>query len=50
VYVDNAPIVIAHARALLADGEIAEVVHADLRQPAQLLAAPGVTSADFRDR
>jgi hypothetical protein len=43
VYVDNDPIVIAHARALLADGEIATVVHADLRQPAQLLAAPGVT-------
>jgi S-adenosyl methyltransferase len=43
VYVDNDPIVIAHARALLADGETASVVHADLRQPAQLLAAPGVT-------
>lgn len=44
VYVDNDPIVVAHARALLADGETASVVHADLRQPAQLLAAPGVTS------
>jgi hypothetical protein len=39
VYVDNDPIVVAHARALLADGEMAEVVQADLRQPAQLLAA-----------
>jgi hypothetical protein len=48
VYVDNDPIVIAHARALLADGEIATVVHADLRQPAELLAAPGVTKVlDF---
>lgn len=42
VYVDNDPIVIAHARALLADGEVTSVVHADLRQPAQLLTAPGV--------
>ena len=48
VYVDNDPIVIAHARALLADGEIATVVHADLRQPAELLAARGVTKVlDF---
>jgi hypothetical protein len=48
VYVDNDPIVVAHARALLADGEMASVAHADLRQPAQLLAAPGVTrSLDF---
>jgi hypothetical protein len=42
VYIDNDPIVIAHTRALLADGEMARVVHADLRQPAELLAAPGV--------
>jgi trans-aconitate methyltransferase len=48
VYVDNDPIVIAHARALLADGSIASVVHGDLRQPAELLADPGVTMAlDF---
>jgi len=43
VYVDNDPIVIAHARALLADGETATVVRADLRQPKELLTAPGVT-------
>jgi hypothetical protein len=48
VYVDNDPIVVAHTRALLADGKNATVVHADLRQPAELLAAPGLTSSlDF---
>lgn len=48
VYVDNDPIVVAHARALLADGEAADVVQADLRQPAKLLAAPGVAGGlDF---
>ncbi len=47
VYVDNDPIVIAHARALLADGEQATVVHADLREPERLLAAPGI--ADVLD-
>jgi hypothetical protein len=43
VYVDNDPIVVAHARALLADGDTVRVVHADLRQPQELLTAPGVT-------
>jgi len=48
VYVDNDPIVVAHARALLADGGQASVVHADLREPGKLLAAPGVAGAlDF---
>jgi hypothetical protein len=48
VYVDNDPIVITHTRALLADTHAAAVVHADLRQPEQLLDAPGVTSVlDF---
>lgn len=48
VYVDNDPIVIAHARALLADGESASVVHGDLRRPADLLAEPGVAAGlDF---
>jgi hypothetical protein len=42
VYVDNDPIVVAHARALLADGTQATVVHADLREPDRLLAAPGI--------
>jgi S-adenosyl methyltransferase len=48
VYVDNDPIVVAHARALLADGTQATVVHADLREPDRLLAAPGIAGVlDF---
>lgn len=41
VYADNDPIVVAHARALLADGEKTSVVHADLRDP-DLLAGPEI--------
>jgi hypothetical protein len=44
VYVDNDPLVLAHARALLTsspDGRTA-YVHADIRDPAALLAAPAV--------
>jgi hypothetical protein len=48
VYVDNDPIVVAHARVLLTDGQRASVVHADLREPAELLAAPGIANVlDF---
>jgi hypothetical protein len=42
VYVDNDPIVIAHARALLAGSGPVSVVPGDLRKPADLLAAPAV--------
>lgn len=38
VYVDNDPVVLAHARALLADNRETVVVAGDLRQPASLLA------------
>ncbi|WP_329560959.1 SAM-dependent methyltransferase [Kitasatospora sp. NBC_01266] len=38
VYVDNDPVVLAHARALLADNRETVVVAGDLRQPAALLA------------
>ena len=49
VYVDNDPIVVAHTRALLADGERAQVVHADLRRPDELLAAAAAARGlDFR--
>jgi hypothetical protein len=44
VYVDNDPLVLAHARALLAssaEGRTA-YIHADLRSPAKILAAPVV--------
>lgn len=48
VYVDNDPIVVAHARALLADGADTSVVPADLREPETLLAAPGIAQVlDF---
>jgi SAM-dependent methyltransferase len=48
VYVDHDPIVLAHARALLAaQGDVA-AVHADLRDPAKLLA--GVDACGLIDR
>nr|WP_328806330.1 SAM-dependent methyltransferase [Streptacidiphilus fuscans] len=40
VYVDNDPVVLAHARALLADTKETVVVDGDLRQPDDLLADP----------
>jgi SAM-dependent methyltransferase len=42
VYVDNDPIVLAHARALLADGGQTRVIQADLRDPESILANPTV--------
>jgi O-methyltransferase involved in polyketide biosynthesis len=39
-YVDNDPVVLAHARALLADNKETVVVAGDLREPAALLADP----------
>jgi SAM-dependent methyltransferase len=52
VYVDNDPIVLAHARSLLRgtpEGETA-YIHADLRDPAALLTAPQVTATLDFDR
>jgi hypothetical protein len=50
VYVDNDPIVLAHARALLtssAEGKTA-YIHADLREPEKILADPVTTATlDF---
>jgi O-methyltransferase involved in polyketide biosynthesis len=40
VYVDNDPVVVSHARALLADGDGVVVVNADLRDPGAVLAHP----------
>jgi hypothetical protein len=40
VYVDNDPIVLAHARALLADNHTTAVIQADVREPEALLAHP----------
>jgi hypothetical protein len=42
VYVDNDPVVLSHARALLADDEATFVADGDLRDPAAILAAPAV--------
>lgn len=43
VYVDNDPVVCAHSRALLVDSRAAtEVVHADIRRPADILDDPAV--------
>jgi SAM-dependent methyltransferase len=42
VYVDNDPVVLAHARALLTVGRGATVCAGDLRKPVDLLSHPGV--------
>jgi hypothetical protein len=42
VYVDNDPVVLAHARALLADNPSTIVVDGDVRRPAEILADPGL--------
>jgi S-adenosyl methyltransferase len=42
VYLDNDPVVLAHAQALLADDKVTFAVSGDLRDPAGLLADPGV--------
>ena len=42
VYLDNDPVVLAHARALLADDTVTFAVAGDLRDPAGLLADPDV--------
>lgn len=43
VYVDADPVVIAHSQALLDGNENATVVQGDLREPAKILAADGVS-------
>ncbi|WP_285776914.1 SAM-dependent methyltransferase [Microtetraspora sp. NBRC 13810] len=42
VYVDNDPMVLAHGRALLAENARTAVITSDLRDPAEILAAPDV--------
>ena len=42
VYLDNDPIVLSHAKALLADDKVTFVADADLRDPAGILANPDV--------
>ncbi|GAA4067159.1 SAM-dependent methyltransferase [Nonomuraea soli] len=50
VYVDNDPIVLVHARALLEDNARTIVVHGDLREPAKILADPQVRAHLDLDR
>ncbi len=42
VYLDNDPVVLTHARALLADDKVTFAVGGDLREPAAILTDPGV--------
>ncbi|MGW1209451.1 SAM-dependent methyltransferase [Streptomyces sp. NPDC002499] len=42
VYVDNDPVAVAHSAALLADNPGADILDADIRRPADILAAPQV--------
>jgi hypothetical protein len=42
IYVDNDPVVLAHARALLADDEVTFAARGDLRDPGGILASPEV--------
>jgi hypothetical protein len=44
VYVDNDPIVLAHSRALLADGGSVATIRGDLRRPEEILGDPAVRS------
>ncbi|MEV5500943.1 SAM-dependent methyltransferase [Nonomuraea fuscirosea] len=49
VYVDNDPIVLVHARALLAETDDVVVVEGDMREPKAILGHPDVTGhLDFR--
>jgi hypothetical protein len=43
VYVDIDPVAVAHGRRLLADNDLATVIQADLRNPADVLARPELT-------
>lgn len=44
IYVDNDPVVLAHARALLADDSVTFAAKGDLRDPAGILASPEVST------
>lgn len=52
VYVDNDPIVLAHARALLVSGERGQTayLHADLKKPEHILADPALSETIDLDR
>jgi hypothetical protein len=50
VYVDNDPMVYIHSRALLSDAKTVEIVNADVRHPAEILASAAVLSLIDFDR
>lgn len=50
VYVDNDPIVLVHARALLADNPLTAVVQGDLREPERIMDDPEVRARIDFDR
>jgi hypothetical protein len=50
VYVDNDPIVLAHARALMADNETTIAIAGDARRPAEILADPDLNRHIDRDQ
>ncbi|WP_067829117.1 SAM-dependent methyltransferase [Nocardia inohanensis] len=50
VYVDIDPVAVAHSQAILADNPLAEVVHADVADPAAILADPAVAKLIDFDR
>ena len=47
LYVDNDPIVLTHARALLVDDELTHVLRADVRQPETILDHPEIGRLDL---
>jgi hypothetical protein len=50
VYVDNDPMVYIHSKALLSDSVSVEIINADIRNPADILTHPTVTSLIDFDR
>ncbi|GAB2752505.1 SAM-dependent methyltransferase [Salinifilum aidingensis] len=49
-YVDSDPVAVAHTRQILGDADAATMTQADLRRPADVLAAPGVSGfLDFEE-
>jgi hypothetical protein len=50
VYVDHDPVAVAHSRAMLEGVPNAAIVHADVREPAEILAAPPVRDLIDFDR
>jgi hypothetical protein len=50
IYVDNDPVVLAHARALMADNKTSFVINGDVRRPAEILNHPRLNDLIDLDR